>query len=61
MGPAFEQAPKGDVQKLHRVERAKTPPQPMESDELVYKFTRPRDLDKFAEVRKYCKSGKVRT
>ncbi|KAK0408252.1 hypothetical protein QR680_003855 [Steinernema hermaphroditum] len=43
LGEAFEQATKADVQKLVRVERSKSPIEPLETEELVQKFTRPRD------------------
>lgn len=52
MGDAFEKAPKGDVQKLVRVERAKSPIEPLESEELMEKFTRPKD-DQFYEKLSY--------
>uniref|UniRef100_A0A914WAC0 Ig-like domain-containing protein n=1 Tax=Plectus sambesii TaxID=2011161 RepID=A0A914WAC0_9BILA len=45
LGQAFQQAPKPDAQKLHRVEREKTPPEPLETEELMSKFTRKRDED----------------
>ncbi|ULT87824.1 hypothetical protein L3Y34_007185 [Caenorhabditis briggsae] len=43
LGPAFEAAPKPDAQKLMHVERAQSPIEPLESQELIQKFTRPRD------------------
>uniref|UniRef100_A0A1I8A3Q6 Titin n=1 Tax=Steinernema glaseri TaxID=37863 RepID=A0A1I8A3Q6_9BILA len=53
LGEAFEQATKADVQKLVRVERSKSPIEPLETEELVQKFTRPKDdqfYDKLAYV-----------
>lgn len=46
MGEAFEKAPKGDVKKLTKVEYTKAPIEPLETEELVQKFTRPKD-DKY--------------
>lgn len=43
LGDAFEKAPKGDIQKLVKVERAKSPIEPLETEELVQKFTRAKD------------------
>uniref|UniRef100_A0A8R1HM90 Ig-like domain-containing protein n=1 Tax=Caenorhabditis japonica TaxID=281687 RepID=A0A8R1HM90_CAEJA len=45
LGPAFDAAPKPDAQKLMHVERAQSPIEPLESQELIQKFTRPRDDD----------------
>uniref|UniRef100_A0A915PRJ2 Ig-like domain-containing protein n=1 Tax=Setaria digitata TaxID=48799 RepID=A0A915PRJ2_9BILA len=43
LGKAFEMAPKADQQKLMRIERSKTPIEPLESEELMEKFTRPKN------------------
>ncbi|MCP9264543.1 hypothetical protein DINM_022655 [Dirofilaria immitis] len=43
LGEAFEKAPKVNQQKLMRVERSKTPTEPLESEELIEKFTRPKN------------------
>lgn len=43
LGEAFEKAPRGDLTKLVKVERAKSPIEPLESEELVQKFTRAKD------------------
>lgn len=43
LGEAFEKAPKADQQKLMRIERLKTPTKPLESEELIEKFTRPKN------------------
>uniref|UniRef100_A0A183U2S0 Titin n=1 Tax=Toxocara canis TaxID=6265 RepID=A0A183U2S0_TOXCA len=43
LGEAFEHAPRPDQQKLMRVERARSPIEPLESEELMGKFTRPKD------------------
>ncbi|VDK66159.1 unnamed protein product, partial [Onchocerca ochengi] len=43
LGEAFKNAPKADQQKLMRVERSKTPTEPLESAELIEKFTRPKN------------------
>lgn len=42
LGEAFENAPKPDQQKLVKVERSKSPIEPLESKELMEKFTRPK-------------------
>ncbi|VDN06754.1 unnamed protein product [Thelazia callipaeda] len=52
LGDAFEKAPKGNQQKLMRVERSKTPIQSLESAELIEKFTRPKD-EKFYDQLSY--------
>lgn len=54
LGRAFEKAPKPDAQKLHRVEREKTPPQPLETEELMQKFTRKRDEDFYEKFIQVC-------
>ena len=54
LGEAFQKAPKADVKKLLKVEREKTPPEPLETEELIAKFTRERGDDfyeKFVKVR----------
>ncbi|VDK72603.1 unnamed protein product [Litomosoides sigmodontis] len=43
LGEAFEKTPRVDRQKLMRVERSKTPTEPLESEELIEKFTRPKN------------------
>ncbi|KAL3105626.1 hypothetical protein niasHT_021729 [Heterodera trifolii] len=43
LGEVFEKAPKGDVQKLAKVELQKAPIEPLETEELVQKFTRAKD------------------
>ncbi|CAG9532190.1 unnamed protein product [Cercopithifilaria johnstoni] len=43
LGEAFEKAPKADQQKLMRIERSKSPITPLESEELIEKFTRPKN------------------
>ncbi|KAF8383875.1 ketn-1 [Pristionchus pacificus] len=43
LGEAFETAPKADPQKLMHVERSRTPIEPMESEELINKFMRPKE------------------
>ncbi|OZC07058.1 hypothetical protein X798_05950 [Onchocerca flexuosa] len=43
LGEAFKNAPKADQQKLMRVERSKSPTEPLESAELIEKFTRPKN------------------
>jgi len=53
LGEAFEKAPKGDYQKLTKVELQKAPIEPLETEELVQKFTRAKDeqfYDKLAYV-----------
>lgn len=53
LGEAFEKAPKGDYQKLSKVELQKAPIEPLETEELVQKFTRAKDeqfYDKLAYV-----------
>uniref|UniRef100_A0A915DZ78 Ig-like domain-containing protein n=1 Tax=Ditylenchus dipsaci TaxID=166011 RepID=A0A915DZ78_9BILA len=57
LGEAFEKAPKGDVQKLVKVERGKSPIEPLETEELVQKFTRPRD-DQFYDKLSYVERTK---
>uniref|UniRef100_F1KPJ7 Titin n=1 Tax=Ascaris suum TaxID=6253 RepID=F1KPJ7_ASCSU len=52
LGEAFEHAPRPDQQRLMRVERARSPIEPLESEELMGKFTRPKD-DKFYEQLTY--------
>nr|CAD2187171.1 unnamed protein product [Meloidogyne enterolobii] len=55
LGKAFEKAPKGDFQKLSKVELQKAPIEPLETEELVQKFTRAKDeqfYDKLAYVEK---------
>lgn len=58
MGQAFEKGPKGDVQKLTKIERAKSPLEPLETEELVKKFTRPRD-DQFYDKLSYVERQKL--
>ena len=43
LGEAFEKAPKGDIHKLAKVELQKAPIEPLETEELVQKFTRAKD------------------
>ncbi|CAJ0920993.1 unnamed protein product, partial [Mesorhabditis belari] len=43
LGEAFETAPKADAQKLMHVERARSPIEPLESEELIQKFTRSKE------------------
>nr|CDQ05422.1 BMA-KETN-1, isoform j [Brugia malayi] len=43
LGEAFEKAPKADQQKLMRIERSKSPTEPLESEELIEKFTKPKN------------------
>jgi len=43
LGEAFEKAPKGDIHKLAKVELQKAPIEPLETEELVQKFTRTKD------------------
>ncbi|KJH46030.1 immunoglobulin I-set domain protein [Dictyocaulus viviparus] len=43
LGEAFDAAPKPDARKLLSVERSRTPIEPLETEELLQKFTRPRD------------------
>ena len=53
LGEAFERAPKGDATKLLKVEQIRAPIEPLESEELVQKFTRAKDeqfYDKLAYV-----------
>ncbi|CAB3397921.1 unnamed protein product [Caenorhabditis bovis] len=52
LGEAFETAPKPDAQKLMHVERSHSPIEPLETEELIQKFTRPRD-DNFYEKLSY--------
>lgn len=54
LGEAFDKAPKGDISKLSKVELQKAPIEPLETEELVQKFTRAKDdqfYDKLAYVR----------
>jgi hypothetical protein len=43
LGEAFEKAPKADVTNLLKIERSKHPVEPLETEELVQKFTRPKN------------------
>ena len=43
LGDAFERAPRGDATKLLKVELSRAPIEPLESEELVQKFTRSKD------------------
>jgi hypothetical protein len=43
LGQAFERAPKADVTNLLKVERSRHPVEPLETEELMEKFTRPKD------------------
>lgn len=43
LGEAFQKAPKGDVTNLMKVERSKQPFEPLETEELMQKFTRTKD------------------
>lgn len=43
LGEAFEKAPRADVGNLMKVERSKHPVEPLETEELVQKFTRAKD------------------
>lgn len=43
LGDAFDKAPKANVNKLVRVERSRHPVEPLETEELVQKFTRAKD------------------
>ena len=52
LGEAFEAAPKPDAHKLMHMERSKSPIESLESEELLQKFTRPRD-DKFYDQLSY--------
>uniref|UniRef100_A0A7E4ZS77 Immunoglobulin I-set domain protein n=1 Tax=Panagrellus redivivus TaxID=6233 RepID=A0A7E4ZS77_PANRE len=52
LGDAFTKAPKASVPKLLQVERTKAPFEPLETEELVSKFIRPRD-DQFYEKLSY--------
>ncbi|CAD5224123.1 unnamed protein product [Bursaphelenchus okinawaensis] len=52
LGEAFEQKPKANVNKLVRVERSKHPVEPLETEELVQKFTRTKD-DQFYDKLSY--------
>uniref|UniRef100_A0A1I7XKU1 Immunoglobulin I-set domain protein n=1 Tax=Heterorhabditis bacteriophora TaxID=37862 RepID=A0A1I7XKU1_HETBA len=57
LGEAFEAAPKPDAQKLMHVERSRTPIEPLETEELMQKFTRPRD-DQFYDQLAYVETTK---
>ncbi|VDO67652.1 unnamed protein product [Heligmosomoides polygyrus] len=57
LGEAFEVAPKPDALKLMEVERARAPFEPLETPELVEKFTRPKD-DQFYSQLSYVESQK---
>ncbi|PAV62890.1 hypothetical protein WR25_23783 isoform D [Diploscapter pachys] len=57
LGEAFEAAPKPDSMKLMVVERAKSPIEPLETEELLQKFTKPRD-DQFYEQLSYVETQK---
>ncbi|CAD6198030.1 unnamed protein product [Caenorhabditis auriculariae] len=57
LGEAFETAPKPDAQKLMQVERSRSPIEPMETEELMQKFTRPRD-DHFYDKLSYVETAK---
>ncbi|CAJ0586229.1 unnamed protein product, partial [Mesorhabditis spiculigera] len=43
LGVAFKSAPKADAQKLMHVERARSPIEPLESEELIQKFARSKE------------------
>lgn len=43
LGEAFDKAPRADVGNLLKVERSKHPVEPLETEELVQKFTRAKD------------------
>ncbi|VDK45179.1 unnamed protein product [Anisakis simplex] len=55
LGEAFESAPRPDQQKLRKVERAHSPIEPLESEELMGKFTRPKD-DQFYDQLTYVRT-----
>uniref|UniRef100_A0A7I4YU80 Ig-like domain-containing protein n=1 Tax=Haemonchus contortus TaxID=6289 RepID=A0A7I4YU80_HAECO len=57
LGEAFEAAPKPDAIKLMEVERLRAPFEPLETKELVEKFTRPRD-DQFYSQLSYVETQK---
>ncbi|CAI4222564.1 unnamed protein product [Auanema sp. JU1783] len=57
LGEAFDAAPKPNAMKLMHVERAKSPIEPMETEELLQKFTKPRD-DQFYEQLSYVETSK---
>ncbi|KAK5971106.1 hypothetical protein GCK32_009033 [Trichostrongylus colubriformis] len=57
LGEAFEAAPKPDAHKLREVERERPPFEPLETKELVDKFTRPKD-DKFYSQLSYVETQK---
>ncbi|VDO27823.1 unnamed protein product [Haemonchus placei] len=57
LGEAFEAAPKPDALKLMEVERLRAPFEPLETKELVEKFTRPRD-DQFYSQLSYVETQK---
>ncbi|PIO69613.1 immunoglobulin I-set domain protein, partial [Teladorsagia circumcincta] len=57
LGEAFEAAPKPDALKLMEVERTRPPFEPLETEELVSKFTRPRD-DQFYSQLSYVEAQK---
>ncbi|VDL71694.1 unnamed protein product [Nippostrongylus brasiliensis] len=57
LGEAFETAKKPDPHKLMEVERARAPFEPLETKELVDKFTRPRD-DQFYSQLSYVEMAK---
>ncbi|KAK6058392.1 hypothetical protein COOONC_04040 [Cooperia oncophora] len=50
LGEAFEAAPKPDALKLMEVERTRPPFEPLETKELVDKFTRPRDDQFYSQL-----------
>jgi hypothetical protein len=70
LGEAFEKAPRGDIHKLNKVELQKAPIEPLETEELVQKFTRQKDdqfYDKLAYVSVHwgtlaflCRNGIIR-
>lgn len=50
LGSAFAGAPRPNVQKLMSVERAKTPPPTLESEELRHKFSRKREEEFYDKI-----------
>uniref|UniRef100_A0A158P8T2 Titin n=1 Tax=Angiostrongylus cantonensis TaxID=6313 RepID=A0A158P8T2_ANGCA len=57
LGEAFEAASKPDPHKLMNIERSRTPIEPLETEELLQKFTRPRD-DQFYDQLAYVETTK---
>ncbi|ETN87097.1 hypothetical protein NECAME_01255 [Necator americanus] len=57
LGEAFEAAPRPDAQKLFHVERSRYPVEPLETEELIDKFNRPRD-DQFYDQLAYVETAR---